>query len=91
MTDLWTPSDDLLLGDPIALQQIRNPHDTSALQPAGIELRDLRDDAANEAAAALSLVDNADDERPAQGQSGECADDDEVADAGDAERIEATV
>jgi hypothetical protein len=53
----------------------------------------MRDDAANEAAAPFSLIENADAAGPAAGQSGECADDDEVADAdvAEAQRIEATV
>jgi hypothetical protein len=83
MTDLWTPSDDLLADDPVAIQQITNPHDASGLAQAGLQLPDTEDDATNEAAAAFNLAEADGNNAPAAGESGECADDDEVADTDD--------
>ena len=91
MTDLWTPSDGLLTQDPIASQQIANPHETSGLEQAGFQFPDVEDGAFNEAAAAFSLAEGDGDSAPAQGESGECADDDEVADADDKDSIEDNV
>jgi hypothetical protein len=88
MTDLWTPSDDLLTADPIANQKITNPHETPGLVEAGLTIPDGEDDAANEAAAAWCLAESAGDEAPANGESGECADDHEVADTDNDETIE---
>ena len=91
MTDLWTPSDDLLTRDPIANQQIENPHETPALEQAGLQLPDVENDAANEAAAAWCLAESAGDDAPVQGESGECPDDGEIDDTDDKERIEGDV
>ena len=91
MTDLWTPSDDLLTKDPIAIQQIANPHEASGLEQAGVHFPDIDDEAANEAAAAFTLAECEGDNAPADGVSGDCSDDDEIADGGDAERIASDV
>jgi hypothetical protein len=76
MPELWTPSDELLRSSPIALQKLENPFDPPDLASAGIDLADVEDDAANEAAAAVVLATMSTDEDP--GESGDCADDDDV-------------
>jgi hypothetical protein len=81
ITELWTPSDELLTTDPIASEQIEHPHETTGLEQAGLALPDIDDDAANAAAAAWALAEGAADGAYTDGQPGECADDDEVADA----------
>jgi hypothetical protein len=88
MTDLWTPSDDLLTKDPIAIQHIATPHIAAGLEQPGLQLPDVEDDAVNAAAAAFNVLQADGDDAPAAGESGECADDDEVADNDDHDPID---
>jgi hypothetical protein len=91
MSELWTPSDDLLRQDPIALQKLRTPFDPPDLEAQGIKLFDVEDHAANEAAACIALAslddgDDGDDDEP-----GEYDDDDAIEDHEDGEGVAADV
>ena len=78
-TDLWTPSDELLGHDTIALQKIQSPFAPPDLEAHGVILDDTAGDDANEVAASLVLASlEADD--GASAESGETGDDDEVED-----------
>lgn len=74
MTDLWTPSDELLKADPVAQVKVDWPFDPPDLADAGVVLPDLEDDDANEEAAAVALTVISEDEDSDEG--GECDDDD---------------
>jgi len=79
MTELWTPSDELLGHDPIALQKIQSPYAPLDLEPHGVTLADIVSDDANEVAACLVLA-SLDDDDTVSGESGETDDDDEIDD-----------
>jgi hypothetical protein len=79
MTDLWTPSDDLLARDPIAERHVELPFDPPELEAQGVALPDLQDEEAIELAAALALAAQEDDDL-AGDEPGEAEDDDEVDD-----------
>lgn len=75
MSELWTPSDKMLLDDPIAAAQVQHPHKPPDLFDAGVVLPDdVGDDAENEAAAAAVLAELDDDTEP--DEPGDCYDDD---------------
>ncbi|HZA18962.1 MAG TPA: hypothetical protein VE645_19130 [Pseudonocardiaceae bacterium] len=76
--DLWTPSDDLLSRDGIALEHVRAPHPRSDLIDV-VSLPDVEDDDANEAAACLVLA-SLDDDDTAADEPGECDDDEQLDD-----------
>ncbi|MEA2144317.1 MAG: hypothetical protein QOI64_2747 [Solirubrobacteraceae bacterium] len=76
-TDLWTPSDELLGHDPIALQKIQSPFAPLDLEPHGVSLADIVADDANEVAACLVLA-SLDDDDAVSAESGETDDDDEI-------------
>ncbi|MDX6720431.1 MAG: hypothetical protein QOJ63_2685 [Solirubrobacteraceae bacterium] len=90
MTDLWTPSDDLLRQDPIALQKLQTPFDPPDLEAQGIKLFDVEDDAANEAAACIVLASLDDDDVPGD-EPGESDDDDAIEDPEDDGHLSADV
>jgi hypothetical protein len=77
MTEIWTPSDDLLKSDPIAELKVVHPFDPPDLAAHGIVLPDTEDDEANAAAAALAIAVISEDE-DAAGEGGECDDDDAI-------------
>ena len=87
--DLWTPSDELLGLDPIALQKIQAPFEPEDLEAQGILLGDINDDDANEAAACLVLASLDDD--VAGTETGEADDDEDLDDPDDGEAISADV
>lgn len=67
MTDIWIPSDELLLADPIAKAKVDNPYDAIGDQVVmnvldGIPVKDIDDDEANAEAAACVLAEAAGDE-----------------------------
>jgi len=88
--DLWTPSDELLGLDPIALQKIQAPFEPEDLEAQGILLGDINDDDANEAAACLVLA-SLDDDDVAGTETGEADDDEDLDDPDDGEAISADV
>lgn len=90
MSDLWLPSDELLVGDPIAAQKIETPFEAPDLEAEGIRLGDIDDDEANEAAAALVLA-TFDDDDLAGDEPGETDDDEEVDDGDDDETVASDV
>lgn len=86
MTDLWTPSDNLLEQDPIAKAKIENPFDPPGLHaPAGDE-----DDDANAEAAAAALAESRGD-KPADGFDGAVDDDDAVDEPGETDDVPSDV
>lgn len=89
MSELWTPSDDLLGRDPIAAQHIKLPYDGPELEANGITLPDDLDDEQTELAAAIALAE-LDDDAPAGDEPGGCEDDDDVEDT-DADPVAADV
>lgn len=86
MTDLWTPSDELLLKDPIAAAKVANPHSSPDLSEAGIVLPD-GDAEANEEMASLALAEADGDDTTGQIDSGAADDDDDIDDPHDADPI----
>lgn len=56
MTELWTPSDELLFGDAIARAKIDNPFEPADLEAAGVLLPEVAGDDAVQAAAAVALA-----------------------------------
>lgn len=65
MTELWTPSDELIAADGIATAKIDNPHDPHDLEAVGVLLPESdAGDAIFEAAAAVALaeIDDSDPE-----------------------------
>jgi hypothetical protein len=82
MSNLWTPSDEMLQRDPIARQKIQSPYDPLDLEAEGIRLFDEEDDDANEAAACLVLA-SLDDDDTAADEPGECDDDEQLDDPDD--------
>jgi hypothetical protein len=78
MSELWTPSDDLLQHDPIARQKLMTPFEPADLEAHGIKLFDTEDDEANEAAACIALA-TLDSDDSSGDEPGDC-DDDEVLD-----------
>jgi hypothetical protein len=86
MSQLWTPSDDLLQRDPIALQKITTPFEAPELEENGIALFDIEDDDANEAAACLVLASLEHDD-VAGDEPGESSDDDDLDDPDDDEDV----
>lgn len=81
MTDLWTPSDDLLVADPIADAKVANPHAAPGLTEAGVVLPGDDDDT-NLARAAVVLAELDGDDADSD-ESGSAADDDDVMDPDD--------
>ncbi len=90
MTQLWTPSDDVLGHDPIALQKIELPYEPIDLEAQGVLLGDAVDDDANEAAAALVLA-SLDDDDVAGSETGDTDDDEEIDDPDDNEAVSGDV
>jgi hypothetical protein len=82
MPQLWTPSDDLLERDPIALQKIATPFHPPDLEAHGIKLFDIEDDEANAVAACLVLASLESDD-VAGDEPGDAPDDDELDDPAD--------
>ena len=82
MSELWTPSDDLLECDPIAMQKIATPFDAPDLEAHGIRLFDVEDDEANAVAACLVLA-SLDSDDVAGDEPGDADDDDELDDPAD--------
>ena len=78
MTELWTPSDDLLFGDGIAKAKIDNPFEPADLEAAGVLLPEAAGDAAVQAAAAVALAEI--DESEPDCEPTAVADDDAVED-----------
>lgn len=79
---LWTPSDEILLGDPIARAKVQHPHPAVDLAGAGLALPDSEDDDVLEARAAAVLAElEPDDDGDAQ--EGTVDDDDAVDDEDD--------
>lgn len=58
MTDIWTPSDDLLAQDPIAMAKVENPY----YAHPDVVTPDEDSDEVNEIAAALALAESAGDD-----------------------------
>lgn len=77
MTDLWTPSDDLLARDPVAMAHVTDPFDTPDLEAQGVVLPDVEDHEANELLAAVVLAE-LDDDDVAGDEPGDVDDDDDV-------------
>ena len=90
MTQLWTPSDELLAHDPIALQKIERPFEPIDLPAQGIWFSDETDDDANEAAACVVLASLEDDD-VAGADTGETDDDEEIDDPDDDEDVSGDV
>jgi hypothetical protein len=90
MSQLWTPSDEMLRHDLIALQKIQTPFEPIDLEAHGIKLFDVEDDAANEAAASLVLASLESDD-VAGDEPGECDDDEELDDPDDHENVTSDV
>lgn len=88
MTEIWTPSDELLIADVIAAQKVAEPYDPPDLEAQGILLPDVVDDEANAAAAALVVASISEDEDD-EGEGGECDDDDAIDDPDDDGDIDA--
>lgn len=86
MSDIWTPSDELLALDPIAVSKVANPHASPKLSEAGIVLPDSDDDA-NEELAALALAELDGDDTEADVESGAVDDDDTIDDDTDTDPI----
>jgi hypothetical protein len=82
MSELWTPSDELLSQDPIAQQKISVPFDPPELAAQGIVLPDIPDDETNELLAALALAE-LDDDDAAGDEPGDVDDDHDIEDPGD--------
>jgi hypothetical protein len=89
MSELWTPSDDLLTQDPIAEQQISVPYEPPDLEAHGIVLPDVTDDETNELLAALALAE-LDNDDVAGDEPGDVDDDHDIDDP-DNEAVQADV
>jgi hypothetical protein len=89
MSQLWTPSDDLLAQDPIAQQHVSMPFDPPDLAAGGIVLPDVDDDETNELLAALALAE-LDDDDVAGDEPGDVDDDHEIDDP-DEDPVEADI
>ncbi len=90
MSQLWTPSDEMLRHDPIALQKIETPFEPADLEAHGIKLFDVEDDAANEVAASLVLASLESDD-VAGDEPGECDDDEDLDDPEDDENVKGDI
>jgi hypothetical protein len=90
MTQLWTPSDELLGHDPIALQKIQLPFEPIDLTAHGISFSDEVDDDANEAAACVVLA-SLDEDDSAGDETGETDDDEEIEDPDDDQDVSGDV
>jgi hypothetical protein len=86
MSNLWTPSDEMLQRDPIAQRMIQSPFEPLDLEAEGIQLFDVEDDDANEAAACLVLA-SLDDDSTAADEPGECDDDEQIDEPDDGENL----
>jgi len=87
MSELWTPSDELLLADPVAASKVANPFSSPKLAEAGIILPELDEDD-NEELAALALAElDGDEVLEGAVESGACNDDQEVDDDADTEPV----
>lgn len=85
--DIWTPSDKLLIADPIAEAHILHPHPAPGLVDAGVTLPDpALDDDDLEAAAAAALAELDDDDTPSD-EPGDADDDDAEDDPDDPEGV----
>lgn len=82
MSELWTPSDDVLERDPIAAQKIATPFEPPDLEAHGIKLFDVEDDEANAVAACLVLA-SLDSDDVMGDEPGDAVDDDELDDPAD--------
>lgn len=87
----WTPSDSLLLGDPIAAAKVANPYAAPGLSAAGVVLPDVEDDEANEAAAAATLAQLDEDELLVEHEDGTVEDDEAEDDPADPEPVDPDV
>jgi hypothetical protein len=91
MFDIWSPSDDALQHDPIALQKITTPFEPLDLESHGITLFDIGvDDDANAAAACLVLA-QLDSDDASSDQPGDCYDDEALDDPEDPEDVTSDV
>lgn len=79
---LWTPSDELLLTDPIARAKVQHPHPAVNITDAGLVFPDLDEDEVLEARAAAVLAE-LDPDEDGDPQEGTVDDDDAVDDEDD--------
>jgi hypothetical protein len=90
--NIWTPSDDTLQHDPIALQKIKTPFEPPDLDAHGITLFDVDvdDDDANAAAACLVLA-ALDPDDASSDEPGDCYDDEAIDDPEDLDYVTGNV